>query len=64
MQRLGDMDLGRLAIQSGLLEVPRPMIEGAPTEEPGMKKEFAEKRKAAARQARELLAVPPPRLHL
>jgi hypothetical protein len=59
MRRLGDMDLGRLAIQSGLLEVPRPMIEGAPTEEPGMKKDFAEKRKAAARQARELLAISP-----
>ena len=59
MRRLGDMDLGRLAIQSGLLEVPRPMIEGAPTEEPGMKKDFAEKRKVAARQARELLAISP-----
>jgi len=59
MRRLGDMDLGRLAIQSGLLEVPRPMIEGTPMEEPDMKKEFAEKRKAAARQARELLAVSP-----
>ncbi|MFM8654389.1 MAG: DUF1800 family protein, partial [Verrucomicrobiota bacterium] len=33
MRRLGDMDLGRLAIQSGLLEVPRPMIEGTPMEE-------------------------------
>jgi hypothetical protein len=59
MRRLGDMDLGRLAIQSGLLEVPRPMIEGASSEEPGMKKEFAEKRKVAARQARELLAISP-----
>ena len=59
MRRLGDMDLGRLAIQSGLLEVPRPMIEGAPMEEPDMKKEFAEKRKVAARQARELLTVSP-----
>ena len=59
MRRLGGMDLGRLAIQSGLLEVPRPMIEGASVEEPGMKKEFAEKRKAAARQARELLALSP-----
>jgi len=35
------------------------MIEGTPMEEPDMKKEFAEKRKAAARQARELLAVSP-----
>jgi hypothetical protein len=60
MRRLGDMDLGRLAVQSGLLEVPRPMVEGATiAEEPNMKKEFAEKRKAAARQARELLAVSP-----
>ena len=59
MRRLGDMDLGRLAVQSGLLEVPRPMIEGAIMEETAMKKEFAEKRKVAARQARELLAVSP-----
>ena len=59
MRRLGGMDLGRLAIQSGLLEVPRPMIEGASMEEPAIKKEFAEKRKVAARQARELLAVSP-----
>lgn len=59
MRRLGDMDLGRLAIQSGLLEVPRPMIEGSATDESGLKKEFAEKRKAAARQARELLAIVP-----
>jgi len=59
MRRLGNMDLGRLAIQSGLLEVPRPMIEGTPMEEPDMKKEFAEKRKAATRQARDLLAVSP-----
>jgi uncharacterized protein (DUF1800 family) len=59
MQRLGDMDLGRLAIQSGLLELPRPMLEGTPVEEPNLKKEFAEKRKVAARQARELLAISP-----
>ncbi len=59
MKRLGDMDLGRLAVQSGLLEVPRPMIEGAPLDEPNLKKEFAEKRKAAARQARELLTMAP-----
>ena len=59
MQRLGDMDLGRLAIQSGLLEVPRPMIEGVAGEEPNLKKAFAEKRKAAALQARKLLAIPP-----
>jgi len=59
MRRLGDMDLGRLAMQSGLLEVPQPMIEGAPMEEAEMKKAFAEKRKAAARQARELLAISP-----
>ena len=60
MRRLGDLDLGRLAIQSGLLEVPQPMIEGAPmADEPAMKMEFAEKRKAAARQARELLALSP-----
>ncbi len=59
MRRLGDMDLGRLAIQSGLLEVPRPMMEGAPMEGSDMKKECADKRMAAARQARELLAVSP-----
>lgn len=59
MKRLGDMDLGRLAVQSGLLEVPRPMIEGTPIEEPGLKKDFVEKRKAAARQARELLTMAP-----
>jgi hypothetical protein len=62
MRRLGDLDLGRLAVSSGLLEVPRPMIEGnsanAP-EEPDLKKDFAEKRRAAARQARELLALSP-----
>jgi hypothetical protein len=59
MQRLGDMDLGRLAIQSGLLELPRPMLEGTPVEEPNLKKEFAEKRKVAALQARELFAISP-----
>ena len=59
MKRLGGMDLGRLAIQSGLLEVPAPMIEGNIAEEPNLKKEFAAKRKAAALQARELLAVSP-----
>jgi len=60
MRRLGQMDLGRLAIQSGLLEVPQPMIEGAAmADEAGMKKAFAEKRKAAARQARELLTLSP-----
>lgn len=59
MRRLGELDLGRLAVQSGLLEVPRPMIEGVAAEEPNMKKEFAEKRKVAARQARELLQVSP-----
>lgn len=59
VRRLGEMDLGRLAIQSGLLEVPRPMIDGQMAEELNLKKEFAEKRKAAARQAREILAVSP-----
>ena len=59
MKRLSGMDLGRLAIQSGLLEVPAPMIEGNMAEEPNLKKELAEKRKVAARQARELLAVSP-----
>lgn len=59
MRRLGGMDLGRLAIQSGLLEIPRPMIEGTSMEEPDLKKEFAEKRRVAARQARELLRVSP-----
>ena len=60
MRRLGDMDLGRLAMQSGLLEVPRPMIEGTEmADETALKKELAEKRKAAARQARGLLAISP-----
>ena len=60
LRDLTGMDLGRLAIQSGLLEVPQPVIEGAAmAEEPGMKKAFAEKRKAAARQARELLTLSP-----
>ncbi|NCZ95562.1 DUF1800 domain-containing protein [bacterium] len=59
MRRLGEMDLARLAIQSGLLEVPRPMIEGNAVDDPNVKKDFAEKRKAAARQARELLAISP-----
>jgi uncharacterized protein (DUF1800 family) len=60
LRDLAGMDLGRLAIQSGLLEVPQPMIEGAAmADEAGMKKAFAEKRKAAARQARELLTLSP-----
>lgn len=59
MKRLAGMDLTRLAIQSGLLEIPRPMIEGNTQDEPNLKKEFSEKRKAAARQAREVLAISP-----
>jgi len=59
MKRLGGMDLARLAIQSGLLEVPAPMIEGNLVDDASLKKDFAEKRKAAARQAREILTLPP-----
>ena len=60
LRDLAGMDLGRLAVQSGLLEVPQSMIEGAATADAAaMKKAFAEKRKAAARQARELLTLAP-----
>jgi len=56
---LAGMDLGRMAVQSGLVEIPTPMVEGEIKDDTSFKKEFAEKRKAAARQARELLAVSP-----
>ena len=59
MKRFSGMDLSRLAIQSGLLEIPAPMIEGNMTDDPNLKKEFADKRKAAARRAKELLALSP-----
>ena len=59
LKNLAGLNLGRMAVQSGLIDIPTPMIEGPTMDEPAMKKQFAEKRKAAARQARELLAVSP-----
>ncbi len=56
---LAGMDLGRLAVQSGLVELPTPMIEGDMPDAAGQKKEFARQRRAAARQARELFTLSP-----
>ncbi len=56
---LAGMDLGRLAVQSGLVELPTPMIEGDMADAVGQKKEFARQRRAAAQQARELFTLPP-----
>ena len=58
-QNLTGMDLGRLALQSGLVEIPIPMMEGEMKDEKTLKNEFIQKRNAAARQARELLAISP-----
>ena len=56
---LAGMDLGRMAMQSGLIELPTPMVEGNMAEQPGQKKEFARQRKAAAARARELFTISP-----
>lgn len=56
---LAGMDMGRLAMQSGLVELPTPVIEGAMADPPGQKKEFARQRRAAIAQARELFTLPP-----
>ena len=56
---LAGMDLGRLAMQSGLVELPTPMIEGDMADQPGQKKEFARQRRAAITRARELFTLPP-----
>jgi len=58
-RNLTGMDLGRLAVQSGLVEIPIPTIDGETKDEKTLKKEFAQKRNAAARQAREVLAISP-----
>ena len=59
MKNLVGMDLGRMAVQSGLVEIPTPMIEGDIKDETTLKKGFAQKRNAGARQAREVLAISP-----
>jgi uncharacterized protein (DUF1800 family) len=59
MKELAGMDLGRMAVQSGLVEVPTPMIGEEMADEPNLRKELAQKRRAAATQARELFALPP-----
>ena len=59
MRELVGMDLGRMAVQSGLVEVPTPMIGEEMADEPNLKKELAQKRRAAAGKARELFALPP-----
>ena len=56
---LAGMDLGRLAMQSGLVELPTPLIEGDMADPPGQKKEFARQRRAAITRARELFTLPP-----
>lgn len=56
---LAGMDLGRMAMQSGLIELPTPLVEGNMAEQPGQKKEFARQRKAAAARARELFTISP-----
>ena len=53
------MDLGRMAVQSGLLEVPTPIITEEVTEDPNVKKELKQKRRIAGAKARELFALPP-----
>ena len=56
---LAGMDWGRLAMQSGLVELPTAGIGGDMTAQPGQKKEFARQRRAAAARARELFTIPP-----
>jgi len=61
MQRLAGMDLGRLAIESGLREIPAPMIMDPPSPTPASMTEVSEKdlKLQAARKARSLLALSP-----
>ena len=59
LRELSGMDLGRLTMQSGLVDLPTPMIEGGVVDASTQKKEMAARRKAAAREAREVLAIPP-----
>jgi len=61
MQRLAGMDLARLAIESGLREIPAPMIMDPPSSTPATMMEVSEKdlRQEAAKKARTLLALSP-----
>jgi hypothetical protein len=61
MQRLAGMDLARLAIESGLREIPAPMIMDPPSSTPATMMEVSEKdlRQEAAKKARSLLALSP-----
>ena len=61
MQRLAGMDLGRLAIESGLREIPAPMIMDPPSPTPSSMTEASEKdlKLQAAKKARSLLALSP-----
>lgn len=59
MKNLAGMDLGRMAVQSGLVEIPTPLIDGEMKDITTLKKEFIQKRNAGARQAREVLAIAP-----
>jgi hypothetical protein len=61
MQKLAGMDLGRLAIESGLLEVPAPMLLDPAMSDPAPMngKSDKELRKEAAKKARAMLAISP-----
>jgi len=61
MQKLAGMDLGRLAIESGLLEIPAPMLLDPAMSDPTPMngKSDKELRKEAAKKARAMLAIPP-----
>lgn len=59
VRELAGMDLGRLAMQSGLVDLPTPTIEGEMVDAKNQKKEMAAKRRAAAQQARTTLAMAP-----
>ena len=59
VQALAGFDLGRMAVQSGLVDLTMPDVESAEPDASASKKAFAKKRRAAALQARELFALPP-----
>jgi len=61
MQKLAGMDLGRLAIESGLLEIPAPMLLDPAMPDPTPMNGMSDKelRKEAAKKARVMLAILP-----
>ncbi|NBS13430.1 MAG: DUF1800 domain-containing protein [Verrucomicrobia bacterium] len=61
MQKLAGMDLNRLAIESGLREIPPPLLmdPNTPVTKPAMEVSEKDLRLEAARKARTLLAISP-----